>query len=216
MPQARGEGLLPRLRGLLVVLLLCASCRYVGNRAADFLDQFRGAVGVGSTAGVRARAVGLIDTGLMVGVQPRATALGWRYGTPLVFSAGLMDADQAEVVRATSIVGLDYASGSYRSARASAALLPGIFTWTDATPRDYAWLVPESGVEFRDRAWLWSRAARETGRYARIHAFDIEAEVALLAYVDAGWSPGEYADFILGFFLIDIAKDDDRRSRRQP
>ena len=63
---------------LLLPLLLLASCRYVGNRAADFLDQFRGAVGAGTTAGVAGRALGVVDTGLMIGVKPRAAALGWR------------------------------------------------------------------------------------------------------------------------------------------
>lgn len=201
---------------LLLPLLLClASCRYLGNRGADFLDQFRGAVGVGSTIGVRVQAVGAIDTGLMVGVKPRAAAIGWRYGTPLFFSEKdhLTDADQAEVFRATSIDGLNFADATYRSAWTSAALLPGLFTWTDATPRDYAWLVPERGDDFKDRSWLWSRGTRKTNRYARIHAFDIEGEVALLGYLDVGWSPGEFVDFLLGFFFIDIAKDDHRRPK---
>ena len=43
-----------------------------------------------------------------------------------------------------------------------------------------------------------------------MHAFDIEAEVALGIYVSSGYSPGETVDFILGFFGIDIAKDDTR------
>ncbi|MFI5401871.1 MAG: hypothetical protein ACHQ1G_02965 [Planctomycetota bacterium] len=200
---------------LLPLLLLLASCRYVGNRAADFLDQFRGAVGVGTTIGVRGRALGVVDTGLMVGVQPRAAALGWRYGTPLYFSEKdpRMDAEQAEIFRATSVYGLDYATGTYKSARTSIALLPGIFTWTDATPSDYAWLVPENGEDFRGHLWIWNRENRKTNRYARIHAFDIEAEVAILGYIDVGWSPGEFVDFVLGFFLIDIAKDDKRREK---
>jgi hypothetical protein len=158
--------------------LLLASCRYVGNRAADFLDQFRGAVGVGTTLGVRGRALGVVDTGLMVGVQPRAAALGWRYGTPLYFSEKdpRMDAEQAEIFRTTSVYGLDYATGTYKSARTSIALLPAIFTRTDATPSDYAWLVPENGEDFHGRMWIWNRENRKTNRYARIHAFDIEAD----------------------------------------
>jgi hypothetical protein len=199
----------------LLLLVLLAGCRYAGNRAADFLDQFRGAVGVGTTVGVRGRALGAVDTGLMMGVKPRPASLGWRYGTPLFFSEKdrRIDADQAEVFRATSISGFDFAAGSYRTARTSAALLPGIFTWTDATPRDYAWLVPEEGEDYRERTWIWNRENRRTNRYARIHAFDIEAEVALLAYVDVGWSPGEFLDFLLGFLTIDIAKDDHRRRK---
>ena len=198
------------MRLLLPVVLLLASCRYLGNRASDFLDQFRGSVGVGTTLGVRGQALGVVDTGLMVGVKPRAAALGWRYGTPLFFSEKdhLMDADQAEIIKTTTIVGLDFATGSYRSAQTSAAILPGLFTWTDATPRDYQWLVPEDADDFKERGWIWNAKNRRTNRYARIHAFDIELEVAVLAYIDVGWSPGEFLDFVLGFFTIDIAKDD--------
>jgi hypothetical protein len=201
------------VRRLLPLLLLLASCRYVGNRTADFLDQFRGAVGIGTTLGVRGRAAGVVDTGLMIGVKPRAAALGWRYGTPLYFSEKhpLMDADQAEVIKATSVVGLDYAAGTYRSARTSFALLPALFTWTDSTPSEYAWLVPGEGEDYRERSWIWNRENRRTNRYARIHAFDIEGEVAILGYVEVGWSPGEFVDFLLGFVGIDIAKDDSRR-----
>ena len=71
-------------------------------------------------------------------------------------------------------------------------------------------LVPEEGEEYPNRHWLWSDKARETNGYAQVHAFDIEAEVALGIYVSSGFSPGETVDFILGFFGIDIAKDDTR------
>jgi hypothetical protein len=47
-------------------------------------------------------------------------------------------------------------------------------------------------------------------RYQQIHAFDVEAEVALLVHTSSGFSPGEVLDFLLGFFLIDIAGDDGR------
>lgn len=204
------------LRALVLASLALSlpSCRYLGNRAADFLDQFRGAVGVGTVAGVRARAVGVVDTGIMMGVKPRAAALGWRYGTPLAFRPDRRaDADQAEIFRTTSIDGLDYAAGSYRSARTSAAVLPAVFTWTDATPTRYEWLVPGEGEDFDDRHWIWSRESRRQNRHARIHAFDVEAEVGLFVYLDAGFSPGECLDFLLGFLGIDIAKDDRPRKR---
>jgi hypothetical protein len=55
---------------------------------------------------------------------------------------------------------------------------------------------------------------RQTNRYARIHAFDIEAQVAIVAYVDVGWSPGEFLDFLLGFLTIDIAKDDKPKEKK--
>jgi len=202
---------------LLALLFTLPSCRYLRNRGADFLDQFRISVGAGSVAGVRVRAVGAVDTGIMMGIKPRAASLGWRYGTPLFFNHAdpKFDADQAEIIKATSVTGLDFASGTYRSARTSAAILPGLFTWTDATPKDYEWLVPEEGDEFRDRYWIWNRETTRRNRYAQIHAFDIEAEVGLFVYLEAGFSPGEMLDFLLGIVGIDIAKDDNRFSRKK-
>jgi len=199
------------------LILALPSCRYLRNRGADFLDQFRVSVGVGSVIGVRACAVGVVDTGIMVGVKPRASALGWRYGTPLFFNHAdpRIDADQAELIRATSLTGLDYAAGTYRSARTSVAIFPAIFTRTDATPKGYEWLVPAEGDEFRDHRWIWNPATVRDDRYAQIHAFDIEGEVGIFGYFEAGYSPGELLDFLLGIVGIDIAKDDDRWSRRK-
>ncbi len=65
---------------LVPVLLLLASCQYIGDRGLDFLDQYRAAVGVGSVAGARGRSLGLVDTGLMIGMKPKAAALGWKSG----------------------------------------------------------------------------------------------------------------------------------------
>ena len=210
-----GEGCGHRPRGILCTLLLpciLTSCQYLVDRGADFLDQGRISVGAGSVAGVRAQSLGLVDTGLMFGVKPNAAALGWRYGRPLYFdnNDGRMDADQAEIIKTTHMVNMDLAAGSYDSARNSAAVLPALFTWTDSSPTDFEWQVPEEGEDFEDRHWLWSSATFEQNRYAQIHAFDIEVEVGLLVYLDVGFSPGELLDFVLGLLTIDIAGDDGR------
>ena len=196
----------------LAVLLLLASCQYAKDRSLDFLDQYRVVVGVGSVGGVRARGAGLVDTGLMFGVKPHAAALGWRYGKPFYFDAadGRMDADQAEIIKVTSIVDLDYSNGSYKSARNSLAVLPALFTWTDSTPKDLEWYVPEGADEWNDRHWLWSDQGFRQDRWAQIHAFDIEVGIGLFGYAEVGYSPGELVDFLLGLFLIDIARDDGR------
>ncbi len=189
-----------------------SSCGYVVDRALDFTDQYCFAVGAGSVTGLRFRSLGLYDTGLMIGVKPRATSLGWRYGTPLFLDTKdqRFDADQAEVIRTTSLIGADYGGGSYQVARRSWALFPAIFTWVDSTPTDYEWHVPEEGDLYDESHWLWSSYAFSNVRYAQVHAFDIESEIGLIVYLDVGYSIGEFADFLLGFVLIDIAKDDDR------
>ena len=118
-------------------LLALSSCQYIGSRALDFMDQYCFTVGAGTTLGVRGRYLGLYDTGLMLGVKPKASALGWKFGEPMFFNQQdtRVDADQAELFKVTSMRDLDYSEGSYYTARTSAALLPVFFTWVDATPR---------------------------------------------------------------------------------
>jgi hypothetical protein len=206
-PRALLRSLLPAL-----IVLPVSSCGYIADRGLDALDPFRISVGLGSVIGVRFRNIGLFDSGLMVGLKPRSTALGWRYGVPLFFRKGdpLMDADQAEIVKTTSITGLEYGQGSYTSARSSIAILPGLLTWADSTPSKYDWSVPDEGEEYDARTWIWAPSSFPKNRYAQIHAFDGEIEVGLLVYIETGTSLGELADFVLGFIFIDIAGDDDR------
>lgn len=194
------------------LLLVLPSCQYLKDRGVDFLDQYNVKVGLGSTVGARAQSMGLVDTGLMFGVKPNAASLGWKYGQAYYFHEAdtRMNADQAEIIKTTHIVDLAYGRGSYFSARNSAAVIPGLLTWTDATPTDFEWLVPEEGESFKDRNWLWSSYAIQNDRYAQIHAFDVEMEVGLLVYAEVGYSPGELLDFLLGILTIDIAKDDGR------
>jgi hypothetical protein len=200
------------LATLLPALVPCSACTYLADRALDFADQFRFTIGAGTVAGVRARAGGTVETGLMFGIKPRAAALGWRYGAPLYFSEGdrRFDADQAELIRTTTLIGEDFTDASYTSARHSFFLLPALFTWVDRTPTDYEWQVPDTGDRYEESHWLWSRQGLHDNRYQAIHAFDVEGEVGLFVYVSVGYSPGELLDFLLGFFFIDIAGDDGR------
>lgn len=202
---------------LLLLLLSVSSCRYLGDRGLDFLDMFRVSAGVGTTVGVRGRALGLVDTGLMVGVKPHFSALGWRYGKPLYFDQNdaRLDGDQAEIIKATSVHNLNWGKGTYESARTSAALLPAVFTWTDSSPDSYEWTVPEEGNEFKEQHWIWSGETTRNNRYAQIHAFDVELDVGLGVYVETGFSVGEALDFLLGIFGIDIAKDDGRLAKEK-
>ncbi len=195
-----------------LTLLLLASCQYLGDRGMDFLDQFKIAGDAAVVGGARARHFGLYDTGLTFGLKPRATAIGMKYGVPLFFNIknGLIDADQVAIIKGTHIYALDYGKGAYQSSWTSAAILPGVFTWGDSTPDEYEWVVPEEGDVFDDVHWIWSAEGFEQNRYAQIHAFDVELELAFILYFDTGYSPGETLDFLLGFIFIDIAGDDGR------
>lgn len=200
------------LRAAVPLLCILTSCQYIKDRSLDFIDQYNVKIGLGSTVGARGQSLGLVDTGLMMGVKPNAAALGWKYGQAFYFDNRdtRMNADQAEIIKTTHIVNLDYNHASYFSARNSAAVLPGLLTWTDSTPTEFEWLVPEEGEDFQDRSWLWSPYAIQNNRYAQVHAFDIELEVGLAVYMEVGYSPGELIDFLLGLITIDIAQDDGR------
>lgn len=189
-----------------------AACGYLADRALDFTDQFRFTIGAGTVVGVRGRSGGTLETGLMIGIKPRAAALGWRYGTPLWFYEGdrRFDADQAEIVRTTTLIGHDFTDGSYDSARQSLFLLPALLSWVDSTPTGYDWQVPADGDRFADHHWLWSIEGIAHNRYQLVHAFDFEGEVGLFLYTSSGYSPGELLDFLLGLVLIDLAADDER------
>jgi len=197
---------------LALLLLSVCSCTYLGDRVHDAVDPFRISVGAGTTIGVRGCAAGLVNTGLMVGVKPNATALGVRYGRFRYADTGdpRYDADQAEIFRYTSIVDFDYKHGSYRTASTGAAVLPLFLTWSDATPVDYEWTVPEEGDVFRELNWIWSGETTRNNRYAQIHSLDIEFDFGLVLYGETGFSPGEVLDFFLGILTIDIAMDDGR------
>ena len=72
--------------------------------------------------------------------------------------------------------------------------------------------------------WLWSQSPdpeeapwrRRLFRWARLHAFDIEVGATVLIIgARAGFSPGEFLDFLLGWFGVDIAGDDHRLEPRE-
>ena len=123
MKPAKSGGV-QRVRPLLLALLglsVC-SCVYLRDRGMDFLDQWRVGVGAGTTIGIRYKSLGLIDTGLMVGVKPNASALGWVYGAPFFFNPDY-DLDYAPVA---GVIGEDnpalYRSinwGEFRAGRAA-------------------------------------------------------------------------------------------------
>jgi hypothetical protein len=202
---------------ILIALLFLGGCTYLGRRGRDFLDQFRVSVGAGTAIGVRGSAVGVVDTGLMVGVKPNLSAIGWRYGRGFLANTkdGRIYADQAQIIKATHVRDLNYGTADYAHARNSVAVLPALLTWTDASPPGYEWKVPEEGNVFKEQHWIWSKEAVRNDRYAQIHAFDIEFDFALGVYVETGYSPGETLDFLLGIFGIDIAKDDHRIGKKK-
>lgn len=72
----------------------------------------------------------------------------------------------------------------------------------------------EQNPEYYDDSRIeeWKGEEGAVNRKARIHAFDIEAGVfAGIVGARVGFSPGEFVDFLLGWFGVDIAGDDEAR-----
>jgi len=208
-----------RIVSLLMIGILaaqaCASCTYFKDRLADLTDPFRVVGGAGTEVGLRFSNLGLWDTGLLFGLKPQATSLGWKYGRPVLLGATArpsgFEADQSWVFVTTSLQDWNYATDDYKLARKSAGVLPCLLTWADTTERrEPTWYVPEKGLDLEGDSYLWTAATWKRNRYAMIHAFDIEQEIAFLLYLDFGFSPGEGLDFLLGIFTIDLAGDDGR------
>lgn len=56
---------------------------------------------------------------------------------------------------------------------------------------------------------IWSDEGKERNPGARIHVLDVEARLYLgVVYAKVGFSPGQFVDFVLGWFGADIAGDD--------
>ncbi len=73
-------------------------------------------------------------------------------------------------------------------------VLPAVFSHV---PREMDW--------DRGCVWIWDADADGFySRFARVHAFDAEVGIHLIFYyLKAGFSPGEFVDFLLGWFGID-------------
>ncbi len=202
---------------LLALLTLSAGCQttignYLGNRAQDLSDCFLIETGVGIGLGVDVKAGGLVHANLFMNVW--MGRLGWVYG-----DHGVVGKFEIEFGIPAAIPSSGFLHMSSLGTRAGKvwhscyALLPGLWSWEGRAGQKKSWIwasrVP-SGVDVADSV---ASRARDRGdrarRWSRVHAFDFEVGVhALLVGARVGFSPGEFLDFILGWFGVDIACDD--------
>ena len=208
--------------------------RYFAHRARDLGEVFRVEMNGGLGLGAVVEAGGVAHVGLGAGAKPFWGGIGWSYGRGHAF-IGAPHAVRARgghaAVPCNPIpVGDPRWVLHVRHAPPHAAvhtcwwLLPGLF--------GESIVASGNGVS---RAWLWSDAAlREPSvidvspgqwtidgvdldrprllaahRWNHVHAFDVSADVyAGVLHVAAGVSLGELADFVLGWFGVDLAGDD--------
>jgi len=175
---------------IVVVAALNVGCSYsagvyFADRGRDFAQCFRMEVRVGLGVGGGVRAAGIADVGVLASTGGR---LGWAYGEWHVFGESIDDwliGSQIDLMLpgATLQVGDRWA----RSAGIPSAL------WSQTLGKN-------------GRAWIWRR---DGATLEKIHACDVEvyAHAGIIGVV-LGFSPGQFIDFVLGWFGLDIAGDD--------
>ena len=193
---------------LLLAAALTTGCQttvgnYFGNRARDFGECFMVHAGLGLGLGVEAKVGGLMHLGVIAQTSLPGRIAGWLYGEyrpDRHFLVILQNLEGDFWFPFNDGVGFHEEEGVQRTGHACYALLPALLSWQ--------WVYPEYPAR-PVLSWLWSGGSGDELRKARIHAFDLEVgATAILVTAKAGFSPGEFVDFLLGWFGVDIAGND--------
>jgi hypothetical protein len=170
---------------ILPILLLCSGCTYLGNRADDFVDCWRAEGRISLIPGAWVVAGPVVHTGVGISEGPIIMTAGLRYNYRSPEGSSVYSYDGNPHGGVPEFSLLAHASG------------PG-FGKEDHFC--YALLPPLINREGVHRNWL--------------HDFDFEVGASALVGGTLGFSLGEFADFLLGLFGLDIAGDDDPAARR--
>jgi len=186
---------------------------YMTDRGRDFSEIARVQVGFGAGLGVSAQAGPVAHAGFGVGVIPYEFGVGWVYGTGYAFGLNSIELMDSEIYWPFTWipVGGDPLGAGFHTAgdgigprgagghrHVCYGLMPGLVGYE-----------PDSGVMH------WTPRGFDADRYGHIHSWDVEASVyAGFLVARVGFSPGEFLDFLLGWFGVDIANDDTAAQER--
>lgn len=192
------------LAGILLIAFLSTGCQttvgnYFANRARDLGDCLALQAGIGFGLGVEAKAAGVAHLAIGGGGLSNLVSLGWAYGR-LCPTGGPRG---RRAPKGYVFLGFPFLQPEAHGFSIMDCLHENGVSGSDehhcyiVLPALTEWLAPEKEWERRERRW------------ARTHAFDVEASVmALFVGARVGISPGEILDFLLGWVGIDIAGDD--------
>jgi hypothetical protein len=176
-----------RWKPLWIPLLgLVAGCGYLTDRGNDFADCWRGEVHMGLLPGGWVTAGPVLHTGLAWAEGGVSYRAGYRYN--YLSSQGAVIESNAGNVHFGGPFEAYYLVHTSRA---------------DASSREhfcYGIVPPLINEEGIHRDWL--------------HDFDVEAGANVFVGLSLGFSVGEFLDFLLGWFMIDLAGDDDPQVRR--
>ena len=199
-----------------LIVALTTGCQttvgnYLVNRARDLGECFLLQTGLGVGLGADVKAAGLLHVAGIAGLYVPSASLGLVYGQSRPSDEGFGETDSMEgfIGIPFSLLGGGIAHYAWREqsgidlddVHVCYGFLPGLISFTGSG---------EYPHEIQRAYWIWSKKMKgDAFRWARIHAFDIEASVyAGIVYARAGFSPGEFVDFLLGWIGVDIAGDD--------
>jgi len=191
---------------LLLAALFGGGCKtavgnYFANRSRDLGECFSVELGVGFGAGAGASAAGIGHLGLGYGRSPDWGVLSWEYGHGTAFGyhtgpvAERTEGSRTDAWTPIPLFALGTAVGHAGNFRGAHAGSNGVHVCLGYLP-----------VLFDEND---GRTADALRRWRAIHAWDIDAAAyAGVITARAGFSPGEFLDFLLGWFGVDIAEDD--------
>ena len=220
----RGWVVAGALAGLLAAAAGCETPagKFLAQRAADFGDCFRLQAGVGAGFGASVRCAGNLDLGFDIGWFPREYGLGWDYGEGYAFGhgrTGMAGDTEVNLVFAAMLLAQDQNVPlpplHWQSTRTPyTSLNPRVATHACAGffPAAISFINPVDVEREPGGPYLqWSGRALRANPWEHIHVFDVEATAMIgFARISVGFSPGEFVDFVLGFFGVDFARDDGR------
>lgn len=188
---------------------LCAGCgvvpRYARDRAADLADCLKLEGGYGGAADFEVRATDWISTG-----AGAASSFRWGFeGRELV---GFPGAGKSGVTHHYGLPVMPIRSWLSLEPYDHDGLIR--FFYTDISVRDKRFFSPSVEPERVAKSIVLFDVTslpryREPGeKRVAIQAFDLHVGATFVLSARAGFSPGQFADFILGWFGRDLAGDD--------
>ncbi len=189
---------------LSLLLLASTGCQtsignYFANRARDFGDMFLVQGGIGYGLGAQVKAAGVAHVGLGAISFHRDKTLGLVYGSFRPKFDRRSGRSRSEDDLILFFPHLSNRPPEGGESHFCLGLFPAIASWHNTS---------RSAIGSSDK-WLWSEGTPKF-RKAQVHAFDLEVSAtALFLSFRVGFSPGEFFDFLLGWFGVDIASDDE-------
>ena len=198
---------------------------YFANRGRDLGECFLLQTGIGLGLGAHVNAAGLLHAGVGCSIYSPLLSIGVVYGThrpsrdyghsALHIAFEWESGVPIAFVESSSLHDSHSGNGEFETHHSCWGILPGLLSWHEEG-MEWTWIwAPESGHDkWQQGVWRREalpeeiRAEREI-IWSRLHLFDIEAGVFVgIIGARAGFSPGEFVDFLLGWVGVDIAGDD--------